>query len=129
MPRDECQNLESWTRNCVFLGYKLGERFGYKLWDSKTGQVVRSTDVFFNESNMHMVAKRSIELRIVMFVDATPPTDGPAMHTRVALWFAASTATSTAMTGTSLDEDPVGHASGSTATLATNDEPASPVLG
>ena len=79
---------------------------------------------------MHTVAECPIELRRVMFADVTPPTDGPAMHTRAALRSAACTATSTATGGTSFEQDPAGHESSGTATMATpatTDEPASPV--
>mgnify|MGYP000034638617 CR=1 FL=1 len=68
---------------------------------------------------MHMVAGRPIELQRVMFVDATFLSDGPDIHTRVAIWFAASKATSTAPASTPTDLDPAGHESSDTATLAT----------
>ena len=79
---------------------------------------------------MHKVAERPIELRRVTFSDATP-TDSLTMNTREALWYVASTTISTATADTSLEQDPMGHESSSmatTATPATNDEPASPVL-
>mgnify|MGYP006878810800 CR=1 FL=1 len=59
---------------------------------------------------MHIVAEYPIELRRVTFLDATP-TDGPAMHTREALRSAACMTISTATDGTSLEQDPAGHAS------------------
>jgi hypothetical protein len=58
--------------------------FGYRLWDPETHQVVRSSDVVFNESVMHKSADRPIELRRVTFSDVTTPLDGPAQHTRSA---------------------------------------------
>ena len=76
---------------------------------------------------MHIVA----ELQIVMFEDATPYSDGPAMNTRAALRSAAFTAPSTYPASTSNDRDPTRHESSSmatTATPATIDESTSPVL-
>ena len=99
VPKDDRRNLESWSRKCIFLGYGPNRSFGLRLWDPETKQVIRSADVVFNESGMHKVRERPIQLRRVTFSDATP-TDGPAMHTRAALRHAAPTATSTATADT-----------------------------
>ena len=57
VPKDEQWKLESRSRKCIFLSYGPGESFGYRLWDSENRQVVRSADVFFNKSDMHMVVE------------------------------------------------------------------------
>jgi len=38
--------LDSKTKQCIFLGYSHDE-FGYRLWDPKKKQVIRSRDVIF----------------------------------------------------------------------------------
>jgi hypothetical protein len=82
--KDDRRKLESWSRKCIFLGYGPEGSFGYRLWDPETRQVVRSSDIFFNESAMHKSTERPIEVRRVMFSDVTAPLDGPAQHTRLA---------------------------------------------
>jgi hypothetical protein len=84
VPKDERRKLESRSRKCVFLGYGPDGSFGYRLWDSETFQIVRSSDVVLNESAMHKSAERPIELRRVTFVDVPTPLDGPTQHTRSA---------------------------------------------
>ena len=130
VPKDDRRKLESRSRKCIFLGYGPDGSFGYRLWNPETGQVICSADVVFNESCMHKVVERPIELRRLTFSDTTPIA-GPAMNTRAALRSVVSTATSTAPAGTSHELDPAGHKSSGTATTATPttmDEPASPVL-
>jgi hypothetical protein len=84
VPRNEHRKLESRSRKCIFLGYGPHGSFLYRLWDPKTYQVVRSSDVAFNESAMHKVAERPIELRRVTFADVPTPTDGLMQYTRSA---------------------------------------------
>jgi transposase InsO family protein len=84
VPRDERRKLKSRSRKCVFLGYGPNGSFGYRLWDPETHQVVRSSDVVFNESAMHKAADCWIGLRRVTFADVPTPSDGPAQHTRSA---------------------------------------------
>jgi hypothetical protein len=81
VPRDKCRKLDSQSRKCIFLGYRLDGSFGYRLWDPETHQVVRSSDVFFNESAMHKSTDRPIEVQRVPFSDVLAPLDGPAQHT------------------------------------------------
>ena len=49
-------------------------------WDLENRRVVHSAYVVFNESKMHTVAERHIELRRVTLVDATPPLDSHVVH-------------------------------------------------
>jgi hypothetical protein len=83
VPTDERRKLESRSWKYVFLGYGPNRSFGYRLWDPETHQVVRSLEMVFNESAMHKVANRLIELQRVTFSDV-PTLDGPAQHTRSA---------------------------------------------
>ena len=46
--RDEWSNLDSKTKQYIFLGYS-NEEFGYKLWDQATKKIIRSRDVVFFE--------------------------------------------------------------------------------
>jgi hypothetical protein len=66
------------------LGYGPDGSFGYRLWDPETHQVVRSSDVVFNEFAMHKSTECPIEVRRVTFSNVTAPLDGPAQHTRSA---------------------------------------------
>jgi hypothetical protein len=84
VPRDERRKLESRSRKCIFLRYGPDGSFGYRLWDPETHQVVRSSDVVFNESAMHKATDRPIKLRRVTFSDVSTPLDGGAEHTRSA---------------------------------------------
>jgi hypothetical protein len=63
--------------NVFSLGCGLDRSFSYRLWDLETYEVVRSSDVVFNESAMHKATERPIELRRVTFVDIHTPLDGP----------------------------------------------------
>jgi hypothetical protein len=84
VPRDEHRKLESRSGKCIFLGYERDRSFGYRLWDPETHQVVRSSDVVFNESVMHKFVDRPIELQRVTFSNVTTPLDGLAQHMRLA---------------------------------------------
>ena len=61
-----------------------------------TDKVVRIVEASFNESIMHKVAERPIELWRVAFMDATPLTDDKTMHTQATLCLADSMVHSTA---------------------------------
>jgi hypothetical protein len=82
VPKDDRCKLESRSRKCIFLGYGRDGSFSYRLWDLETHQVVRSSDVVFNEFAMHKSTERAIQVRRVTFSDVTTPLDGPAQHTR-----------------------------------------------
>jgi hypothetical protein len=82
VPKDDHRKLESRSRKCIFLGYGPDGSFGYRLWDPETHQVVRSSDVVFNESAMHKSIERPIEVRRVTFSDVTAPLDGPGQRGR-----------------------------------------------
>ena len=62
IPKDDRRKLEPRSRKCVFLGYGLEGEIGYRLWDPEHRQIVRSSDVVFNESAMHKTAERPIEV-------------------------------------------------------------------
>ena len=64
--KDERRKLEPRSRKCVFLGYGPDDEIEYRLWDPEQRQIVRSSDVVFNESAMHKTAKRPIEVRRVI---------------------------------------------------------------
>jgi hypothetical protein len=102
VPRDERRKLESRSRKCVFLGYGPDGSFGYRLWDPETHQVVRSSNVVFNESTMLKAADFLIKLRRVTFADVPTPMDGPAQHTRSA----SRSANPLSIEGTVLDDNP-----------------------
>jgi hypothetical protein len=84
VPKDDCRKVKSRSRKCIFLRYGPHGSFGYRLWDPETHQVVRSSDVVFNESAMHKSTKRPIEVQRVTFLDITTALDGPTQHTRSA---------------------------------------------
>jgi transposase InsO family protein len=69
VPRDERHKLESRSRKCIFLGYGPDGSFSYRLWDPETHQVVRSSNMVFNESAMHKSTDRPIEVWRVTFSD------------------------------------------------------------
>ena len=62
IPKDDRRKLEPRSRNCVFLGYGPDGEIGYQLWEPEHKQIIRSSDVVFNESAMHKTAKRPIEV-------------------------------------------------------------------
>ena len=57
IPKDDHRKLEPRSRKCVFLGYGPDDEIGYRLWDPEHKQIVRSSDVVFNESAMHKTAE------------------------------------------------------------------------
>ena len=69
MRKDECQKLNPRSQKCVFLGYRPSGNFGYQLLDPETRQVVQSSDINFNESEMHKPSDGTIELQQVTFSD------------------------------------------------------------
>ena len=46
-----------------FLGYTHYGNFSHWLWDPENKQVVQSLDMVFNESEMHKLLERLIEVR------------------------------------------------------------------
>jgi hypothetical protein len=66
--------------NAFSLDTDLTEVSAIDKWDPETHQVVRSSDVVFNESTMHKSANRPIELRRGTFSDVPTPLDGPTQH-------------------------------------------------
>ena len=50
VPKDDRRKLEPRSRKCVFLKYGPDGEIEYRLWDPKHKQIVRSSDVVFNES-------------------------------------------------------------------------------
>ena len=102
MPKDERRKLEPRSRKCIFLGYKPDGNFCYRLLDLENRQVVRSSDIVFNESEMHKSAERPIEVRRVTFSDVSNPLDGRIGHTRAATRQVATTGESTPTASTSV---------------------------
>ena len=64
------------------LGYGPDGEIGYRLWDPEHRQIVRSSNVVFNESAMHKSAERPIEVRRVVFSKVPTLHDGLAHNTR-----------------------------------------------
>ena len=62
IPKDDRRKLEPRSRKCVFLGSGPDDEIGYRLWDPEHRQIVRSSDVVFNELAMHKTAERPIEV-------------------------------------------------------------------
>ena len=87
---------------------------GFGTW--KTDKLFAMRTFSSNESSMHTVAERPIELRRVRFLDATPPLDGLAMHTRAKLWSISFMAPSTVPVSTSNDPDLTREGSSNTTT-------------
>ena len=69
IPKEDRRKLEPRSRKCVFLGYALDGEIGYRLWDPEHRQIIRSSNVVFNESTMHKRAKRPIEVQRVIISD------------------------------------------------------------
>ena len=67
LPKDNHRKLEPSSRKCIFLGYGSDGEFRYRLWDPEHRQIIRSSDVVFNESAMHNIVERHIEVRMVTF--------------------------------------------------------------
>ena len=67
VPKDDRRKLEPRSRKCVFLGYGPDDEIRYRLGDPEQRQIVRCSDVVFNESAMHKTAERPIEVRADQF--------------------------------------------------------------
>ena len=109
-------------------------KFRLQTLGSKTGQVVRSSDVVFNKSEMHKVVERLIKLWRVTFSDVPTPLDVPEKHTRAATWHVVSVEKSAARVATleqtvsersSCSDSQSGSANEET---IISDDPVSPVL-
>ena len=57
---------------------------GYQLWDPEHRQIIRSSDVVFNESIMNQSIDKPIEVRRVTFSHVPTLQDGPTHKTRSA---------------------------------------------
>ena len=79
IPKDDRRKLEPRSRKCFFLEYGPDGEIGYQLWDPEHRQIVRSSDVVFNESAMHKTAERPIEVRRVIVSEV--PTLHESEHT------------------------------------------------
>ena len=66
----------------AFLEYGPDGEIGYRFWDPEHRQIVRSSDVVFNESTMHKMAERPIQVRRVIFSEVPTLHDGPTHNTR-----------------------------------------------
>ena len=73
------------------LAMEAEDEFSYRLWDLENWQIVWSSDVVFNESKMHKMVERPIEVRRLIFSNTLTPPDGPTQHTRAATRQAVST--------------------------------------
>ena len=82
IPRDNRRKLEPRSRKCFFLCYDPDGEIRYQLRDPEHRQIIRSSDVVFNESAMHKMAKRTIEVRRVVISEVPTLHDGPAHNTR-----------------------------------------------
>ena len=80
-------------------------QISYQLWDPEIKQVVQSSNVVFNKSEMQKLVERPVEVKRVTFSDALMPLDDPMQHTRVATREATSTGQSTARANTSIHVD------------------------
>ena len=72
IPKYDHRKLEPRSRKHVFVGYGPDGEIGYRLWDPEHRQIIRSSDVMFNESPMHKMAERPIEVRRVIFSEVNP---------------------------------------------------------
>ena len=80
--KDDRRQLERRSWKCFFLGYGPNGKIGYRLWDPKHKQIVRSSDIVFNESAMHKTAESPIEVRRVIFSKVPTLHEGPSHNTR-----------------------------------------------
>ena len=68
--------------NAFSSGMDPTSEIGYRLWDPEHRQIVRSSDVVFNESAMQKTAERPIEVQRVIFSEVPTLHDGPSHNTR-----------------------------------------------
>ena len=78
VPKELRHKLDPKSHKCIFVGYGAGYgadgEMGYRLWHPKSCNIIRSSDVIFNESKMHKHPLREIEYRRVTFEDVTSET-------------------------------------------------------
>ena len=86
IPKNDRRKLEPRSRKFVFLGYGPDDEIRYQLWDLEHRQIVRSSDVVFNESAMHKTAERPIEVRRVIFSEVPTLHDSPNHNKRSVSW-------------------------------------------
>ena len=82
IPKYDRQKLEPRSRKCVFLGYRPDSEIRYQLWDPEHKQIVRSSNVVFNELAMHKTVERPIKVRRVIFSEVPTLHEGPAHNMR-----------------------------------------------
>ena len=82
IPKGDRRKLEPRSRKCIFLGCGPVSEIRYQLWDPEHRQIVRSSDIVFNESAMHKTVERPIEVRRVVFSEVPTLHDGPTHSTR-----------------------------------------------
>ena len=52
IPREKRTKLSSHATKCIFLGYGTDGEFGYRLWDLENRDLIRSSDVVFNDNSI-----------------------------------------------------------------------------
>ena len=62
IPRDTRTKLASHATKCIFRSYGTDGEFRYRLWDPQNRELIRSSDVVFNEDSI--LSKRS-QLKII----------------------------------------------------------------
>ena len=67
IPKDDPRKLEQRSRKYIFLSYELDDKISYRIWDLEHRQIIRSSNVVFNESAMHKTVKQPIKVERVIF--------------------------------------------------------------
>ena len=73
VPKELRAKLDPKSRKYIFIGYGMDGQFGYRLWDPESQKVIRSSDVVFNETEMHKQPEKEVTYRKVTFSDVSPP--------------------------------------------------------
>ena len=77
VPKELRSKLNPKSHKCIFVGYGAEGEMGYRLWHPESNKVILSSDVIFNESQMHKQPTKEVEYRQVTFEDVeTAPTQG-----------------------------------------------------